>query len=54
MSAAERRPALFLLLYSELLVYEGGRTTWLAYFLPRIAQRERFREIHVIHMDPGG
>lgn len=46
------RPALFLLLYSELLVYEGGRTTWLSYFLPLLAASERFREIHVIHMRP--
>lgn len=41
-----------MLLYSELLVYEGGRTTWLSYFLPLVAASERFRAIHVIHMRP--
>lgn len=44
------RPALHVLMYSDLRSSSGGRETWLAYFLPRLAARGVLREVVVHHM----
>lgn len=41
-----------LLIYSELDPAAGGREAWLAYFLPELAARRRFRELVVHHLRP--
>ena len=41
------KPALHIVIYSELRLYGGGRETWLAYFLPTLAARRVFRDIFV-------
>jgi len=48
----EKKPNIHIVIYSEIFEYDGGRETWLSYFLPNLYERGIFDNIYVYHIKP--
>ena len=48
----KQKTNIHIVIYSEIFEYDGGRETWLGYFLPNLYEQDIFNNIYVYHLKP--